>query len=126
MPKAASSRPACCTRTFACTAAMAGLHWRCRAVLHPTGLLVLALALAVLHQPAWSSQDHYRTLGITKAADAAAIRGAYKRLALKLHPDKLGGKPKEHQRQQFLRIQVRRCLCLLKLGHLDCSTAGWS
>jgi len=35
--------------------------------------------------------DYYATLGITKDADAKAIKKAYKRLASKHHPDKEGG-----------------------------------
>lgn len=37
-----------------------------------------------------SKQDHYRILGVPATANAAAIRNAYRRLALALHPDRAG------------------------------------
>lgn len=35
--------------------------------------------------------DYYKVLGITRSADAAEIRSAYRKLALKLHPDRHPG-----------------------------------
>ena len=33
-------------------------------------------------------KDHYRTMGLVVDADEAAIKKAYRKLALKYHPDK--------------------------------------
>ena len=41
--------------------------------------------------------DHYRTLGLTHTADAAAIRSAYRRLAKQYHPD-VSTRPDAHAR----------------------------
>lgn len=35
--------------------------------------------------------DHYATLGVSKDADQDAVKKAYRRLALELHPDRTGG-----------------------------------
>jgi molecular chaperone DnaJ len=37
-----------------------------------------------------ASQDHYAVLGIERGATAAEIRRAYRKLALRLHPDRAG------------------------------------
>ena len=37
-----------------------------------------------------SKQDHYRILGVPATASGAAIRTAYRRLAITLHPDRAG------------------------------------
>lgn len=46
--------------------------------------------------------DHYRVLGVTMSATAAAIRTAYRRLALALHPDRAG----EDSKEAFQRIAL--------------------
>jgi DnaJ-class molecular chaperone len=43
-------------------------------------------------------RDPYEVLGVKKTADAAAIKGAYRRLAKKLHPDANKDDPKTAQR----------------------------
>src|ERR1700754_4990055 len=36
----------------------------------------------------WLEKDYYKSLGVAKDADAAAIKKAYRKLARELHPDK--------------------------------------
>ncbi|NCP10358.1 MAG: molecular chaperone DnaJ [Sphingomonadales bacterium] len=38
-----------------------------------------------------SQTDYYETLGLSRDADAAAIKASYRRLAMEFHPDKNGG-----------------------------------
>ncbi|MGI4741030.1 MAG: DnaJ domain-containing protein [Janthinobacterium lividum] len=40
------------------------------------------------------SQNHYQVLGVLPTASAEAIKQAYRRLAIQLHPDKHGGDPR--------------------------------
>lgn len=45
---------------------------------------------------------HYRTLGITDAASPAEVKAAFRKLALKLHPDRTGNDPVKSAR--FARV----------------------
>lgn len=46
---------------------------------------------------AWQKEDHYALLGVTRQADAEAIRKAYRRRALECHPDRFGSGTPESQ-----------------------------
>ncbi len=49
-----------------------------------------------------SSPSYYEILGLDSGADAQAIKSAYRRLALELHPDRNEG---EHAAEQFFRVK---------------------
>ena len=56
-------------------------------------LLLCGLALAAAAQV-----DHYRTLSVPRSASQQDVKGAYRRLALRYHPDKPGGCPERFRR----------------------------
>lgn len=54
--------------------------------------------------------DFYELLGVTKSADDAALRKAYKKMALKHHPDKNPDNPKEAEEKFKLISEAYHCL----------------
>uniref|UniRef100_A0A8B9BLR2 DnaJ homolog subfamily C member 10 n=1 Tax=Anser brachyrhynchus TaxID=132585 RepID=A0A8B9BLR2_9AVES len=61
-------------------------------------LLVLVCAIVLV----CTDQDYYSLLGVSKEASSREIRQAFKKLALKLHPDKNQNDPNAHE--NFLKI----------------------
>uniref|UniRef100_U3FX44 DnaJ homolog subfamily C member 10 n=1 Tax=Micrurus fulvius TaxID=8637 RepID=U3FX44_MICFL len=62
-------------------------------------LCFILICLVALVDP---TQDYYSLLGISKEATSREIRQAFKKLALKLHPDKNQNNPEAHE--NFLKI----------------------
>lgn len=59
-------------------------------------MIVATLIIAVVFWPAVLCEDYYQLLGIERDADSRDIRRAFKKLALKFHPDKNQGNPEAH------------------------------
>ena len=53
--------------------------------------------------------DYYTALGVPKNANEAAIKKAYKKLALKYHPDKTGNDPGSNEKFQQI-AEAYECL----------------
>ena len=53
--------------------------------------------------------DYYECLGVAQNADDAAIKKAYKKLALKYHPDKTGNDPASNAKFQQI-AEAYECL----------------
>lgn len=57
-------------------------------------------------QPDDVKTDHYAALGVSKETDLTKIRGAYRKLALNLHPDKIKDESqRESAREEWHRVQ---------------------
>lgn len=48
--------------------------------------------------PQWEGTNYYADLGVEKTATADEIKKAYRKLSLKLHPDKAGGDPEKFKK----------------------------
>lgn len=67
---------------------------------HRAGFVLLTLAqLVSIYECSWfsSSDNLYDLLGLTKTADAKAIKKAWHLIALREHPDKVTGGPEEKE-----------------------------
>ena len=53
-------------------------------------------------------QDYYETLGISNNASESEIKSAYRKVAMKFHPDKTQG---IHQQKKNSKQQRRHILC---------------
>jgi curved DNA-binding protein CbpA len=58
--------------------------------------------------PSKSSSDPYKTLGVTHDASSDEIRKAYKRLALKYHPDRVARQYRQGRQRQREKEQEQR------------------
>ena len=56
------------------------------------------------------NSKYYKLLGIEKDADAAAIKKAFRKLALKVHPDKGGDPEKVIYSYNHIVLGVRSCV----------------
>lgn len=48
--------------------------------------------------------DHYEVLGVKKGADGKVVKGAYRRLVLKVHPDKAEGEGRKKACEEVFKM----------------------
>ena len=69
-----------------------------------TYYLLCALLSIIWLDVSTSTANFYDILGVDKDATAREIRKAYKKLALQLHPDKLGPNATAEQEEAFIKL----------------------
>ena len=66
-----------------------------------------------------SKRDYYEVLGVSRNADASSIKSAYRKLAMKHHPDKVS-----HMGDQFRAAAKEKFQQILKAYKLLCKRRG--
>ena len=62
-----------------------------------------------------TKRDYYEVLGVSKTADAAAIKKAYRKLAKKYHPDTNAGDPVAEEKLK----EVNEALAVLRVANCN-------
>eukprot|EP00899_Mesostigma_viride_P018133 jgi/Mesvir1/26320/Mv22500-RA.1 len=65
-------------------------------------LIILFLCLAIIPSESQRKKDHYKVLGVSRSASEEELKKAYKKLAIKWHPDKNSA---PHANEKFIEIQ---------------------
>lgn len=76
-----------------------------RVQLHSHALAhVVTLRFRDAPPPHTAGRDYYKILGVKRNADEAAIKSAYRKQALKYHPDRVSEDEKDAAQQKFMEI----------------------
>ena len=80
----------------------------------PTGFQVQQkLKFAQGKAKAAKKKDYYKILGVEKGCDEAALKKAYRKLALKWHPDKNNETPEQHKRAEKMFKEINEAWAVL-------------
>ena len=58
-----------------------------------------------------SKRDYYEILGVSKDADEKQLKSAYRKLAMKYHPDQNAGNPEAEEKFKHILTHVRPTGC---------------